>query len=65
MVDRIRLLYRQTHELEQQLAHPHHDERLAGAMQVSINKVEWMRSRGCCGWKPVVKTKKTANWACL
>jgi len=50
MVDRIRLLYRQTHELEQQLGRIPTSDELAGAMQVSINKVEWMQR---VSWLPL------------
>jgi RNA polymerase primary sigma factor len=42
MVDRIRQLYRTTHEMEQQLGRAPTNEELADAIGVKANKVDWM-----------------------
>jgi RNA polymerase primary sigma factor len=42
MVDRIRQLYRATHEMEQQLGRAPTNEELADAIGVKANKVDWM-----------------------
>ncbi len=42
MVDRIRQLYRTTHEMEQQLGRAPTNEELAEAIGVKANKVDWM-----------------------
>jgi RNA polymerase primary sigma factor len=42
MIDRIRLLYKTAHTLEQELGHPPTVEDLAGAMKEDIDKVDWM-----------------------
>jgi len=42
MIDRIRLLYKTAHSLEQQLGHPPNVEDLADAMNEDIDKVDWM-----------------------
>ena len=42
MVDRIRQLYRLTHELEQKLGRIPNTEELATEMNVPVNKVDWM-----------------------
>ena len=42
MVDRIRQLYRLTHELEQKLGRIPNTEELAAEMNVPVNKVDWM-----------------------
>ncbi len=42
MVDRIRQLYRQTHEMEQKLGRAPTNEELADAIGVPANKVDWM-----------------------
>jgi RNA polymerase primary sigma factor len=50
MVDRIRQLYRQTHELEQKLGRAPTTEELAESLSVSPGKVEWMMS---VSWLPL------------
>ncbi len=50
MVDRIRQLYRHTHEMEQTLGRAPTSEELAQAMEVTVNKVEWMMS---VSWLPL------------
>ncbi|MBN2048454.1 MAG: sigma-70 family RNA polymerase sigma factor [Anaerolineaceae bacterium] len=42
MVDRIRTLYRQMHDLEQELGHRPCAEELADRMDVSVKKISWM-----------------------
>jgi len=42
MIDRIRLLYKTAHTLEQKLGHPPNVEDLAEAMDEDIDKVDWM-----------------------
>ncbi len=42
MVDRIRQLYRLTHEMEQELGRPPNTEELALKLDMPVNKVEWM-----------------------
>jgi RNA polymerase primary sigma factor len=42
MVDRIRQLYRQTHELEQKLGRAPTTEELAESLHLPVNKVDWM-----------------------
>ena len=42
MVDRIRILYRQTHELEQKLGRAPTNEELGEALGVPASKVDWM-----------------------
>ncbi len=42
MIDRIRLLYKTAHTLEQSLGHPPNVEDLAEAMNEDIDKVDWM-----------------------
>jgi RNA polymerase primary sigma factor len=42
MIDRIRLLYKTAHTLEQTLGHPPNVEDLAEAMNEDIDKVDWM-----------------------
>jgi RNA polymerase primary sigma factor len=42
MVDRIRQLYRTTHEMEQKLGRAPTNEELAEAIGVKANKVDWM-----------------------
>ncbi|MEX1247470.1 MAG: sigma-70 family RNA polymerase sigma factor [Anaerolineales bacterium] len=42
MIDRIRLLYKTAHSLEQKLGHPPSVEDLAEAMNEDIDKVDWM-----------------------
>ncbi len=42
MVDRIRHLYRKIHEMEQTLGRPPSNEELAKAVDIPLNKVEWM-----------------------
>ncbi len=50
MVDRIRLLYRQTHELEQSLGRIPTNEELGDALGVPTEKVEWMQR---VSWLPL------------
>ena len=50
MVDRIRQLYRHTHEMEQTLGRAPTSEELAQAMEVTVHKVEWMMS---VSWLPL------------
>jgi len=50
MVDRIRLLYRQTHELEQSLGRIPTNEELGEALGVPTDKVEWMQR---VSWLPL------------
>jgi len=42
MVDRIRQLYKLTHEMEQELGRVPTNEELASKLEVPLNKVEWM-----------------------
>lgn len=42
MIDRIRLLYKTAHSLEQTLGHPPTIENLAEAMKEDLDKVDWM-----------------------
>jgi len=42
MVDRIRLLYKTTHELEQKLGRAPTNEELAEKLEVPVDKIEWM-----------------------
>ncbi len=42
MVDRIRQLYRSSHELEQKLGRVPNNEELANAMGTTANKIDWM-----------------------
>jgi RNA polymerase primary sigma factor len=42
MIDRIRLLYKTAHVLEQQLGQPPSVEELAAAMKEDIDKIDWM-----------------------
>jgi RNA polymerase primary sigma factor len=42
MIDRIRLLYKTAHRLEQRLGHPPSVEELAEAMNLNTRKVQWM-----------------------
>ncbi|GAP09212.1 RNA polymerase sigma factor, sigma-70 family [Bellilinea caldifistulae] len=50
MVDRIRQLYRRTHEMEQKLGRAPNNEELAEELGVSTDKVEWMMR---VSWLPV------------
>ncbi len=50
MVDRIRQLYRHTHEMEQTLGRAPTSEELAEVLQVTVNKVDWMLS---VSWLPL------------
>ena len=50
MVDRIRLLYRQTHELEQTLGRVPTSEELGEVLGVTSEKVEWMQR---VSWLPL------------
>jgi RNA polymerase primary sigma factor len=47
MVDRIRQLYRQTHEMEQKLGRIPTNDELADAIGVPANKVDWMVRWAC------------------
>ena len=42
MVDRIRQMYRLTHEMEQTLGRPPTNDELADKLELPVNKVEWM-----------------------
>jgi len=42
MVDRIRQMYRLTHEMEQELGRPPTNDELADKLDLPLNKVEWM-----------------------
>ncbi|HLF88043.1 MAG TPA: sigma-70 family RNA polymerase sigma factor [Anaerolineales bacterium] len=42
MVDRIRQMYKTVHELEQKLSRPPSKEELADALEVEVERVEWM-----------------------
>ena len=42
MVDRIRQMYRLTHEMEQKLGRPPTNDELAEKLELPVNKVEWM-----------------------
>jgi RNA polymerase primary sigma factor len=50
MTDRIRQMYRTSHELEQRLGRPPTTEELAADMGVELDKVEWMLK---VSWTPV------------
>jgi RNA polymerase primary sigma factor len=50
MIDRIRQLYKMTHEMEQKLGRMPRMDELAGEMGLSLRKVQWMM---CVSWLPL------------
>lgn len=50
MTDRIRQMYRVTHELEQRLGHAPSREELAGVLGLTVEKLQWMQK---VSWMPL------------